>query len=403
MKVRISPGHINGRIIAPPSKSCCHRSLICSALSDGPCLIENIEMSDDINATMDCLKALGADIIKSEDNSFKIIPLIKKDTAPLFNCRESGSTLRFMIPVALSQYDDVIFTGSSRLIERGIDVYHEIFKKCNITYNQNNNIIHISGKLQPGKFELPGNVSSQYVSGLLFSLPLLENDSTVKLISPVESRPYINITIDILKNFNIEIAEINENEFFIRGNQKYKSTEYTVPGDWSNGAALLCYNYFGSGAQIENLDESSLQGDKRCIEIFNSLNEGYFKTDISDCPDLAPVLFAFASLKHGGLFTGTKRLKIKECDRGECMKTSLEKFGLKAEIFDNFVKIYPGKPIPPNKPLDSFNDHRIVMALTFLLSFTGGYIENAEAVNKSFPSFFEILKKAGLDIEYEDK
>ena len=401
MKAIIKPSHLYGTISAPPSKSIAHRAMICAALASGKSVISNLSESQDLLATADCIRALGAEIRKIE-NASEVTGIRKKNSGIVaLSCRESGSTLRFLIPVACALYENSIFEGSTRLIERGIGVYEDIFKNRGIKISKSKDSISFSGQLTSGEYTLPGNVSSQFVSGLMFALPLLCGDSKITVIPPVESKPYIDITLSILHEFGIEIAECGENTYFVRGNQKYTSKNITVEGDWSNSAVFFALNALGAGITVSGLSGSSLQGDRvigRNIELLKTEKP---VIDISACPDLAPVLFALAGAMHGAEFIGTARLKIKESDRSASMRDELLKFGIKAEIDDNRVIILKSDLKPPLDIICSHNDHRIVMACTLLLSKTGGTIDGIEAVSKSFPDFFDVLSSLGLEVSYE--
>ena len=399
MDVVINPCTLRGTVKAPPSKSYAHRALICAALA-GEGAVSEIEYSQDISATLDCIEALGAKIEKNE-NAVKILTREKAENPCVFNCRESGSTLRFFIPVAAALSDSAVFTGEPRLIERGIGIYEKLFSQKGITVEKSETEIKINGRLRNGAYEMAGNVSSQFATGLLLALPLLPGDSTLKITPPVESRPYIDITLDVLQKFGIEITEKAKNDFYIKGGQTYKRTDMTIPGDWSNAAALLAFNAVGGDVTVTGLDENSVQGDRFCVEAFKMLEKENAVVDVSDCPDLAPVLFAAAAAKNGAVFTGTKRLAIKESDRASSMAEELRKFGIKTENAENSVRVYGCTLKTPDVPLSAHNDHRIVMALSLLASVTGGKINGAQAISKSYPRFFETLQSLGAEVQIE--
>ncbi|MBQ6569015.1 MAG: 3-phosphoshikimate 1-carboxyvinyltransferase [Clostridia bacterium] len=399
MNAEIKPGKAVGTAAAPPSKSFAHRLMICAALAQGESTVRGISKSEDMLATLDCIKALGAKFDLQGD-TLKVNGSCKKATPPVvFNCRESGSTLRFFIPLSLVFADNVCFKGSARLMERGVGVYEDILTLA--SFEKNPDSINISGKLAPGEYTVPGNISSQYISGLLFALPLLEGTSKVTVVPPIESRPYIDITLSVLEQFKIVIKEISDGVFKIEGGQKYKSRDITVEADWSNAAFLHAFNCIGGNVTVSGLNYNSIQGDKICLEHFKAIERSMPVIDISDCPDLGPVLFALAAAKNGAVFTGTARLKIKECDRGEAMAQELAKFGIKTAINENSITVHGGKLSAPALPLCGHNDHRIVMALSVLSSITGAKIEGAQAVSKSYPDFFETLKTLGLEVIYE--
>lgn len=399
MTVTVLKSVANGTVQAPPSKSFAHRMLICAALSKGKSVIKNIDFSQDISATVNCLTGLGANF--SYSNSTVALNGIQNGRLnnTVLNCNESGSTLRFLIPLCLLFNKEITLCGTERLFARSLDIYEEIFKKENIKYTKTKNSITLNGKLSGGEYALKGNISSQFISGLMFALPNIENDSTIKIIGKKESAPYIDLTVDALNTFGVKIEKVSENEYFIKGNQTFKPQNIMVEGDYSNAAFLEAFNYLGGNVTVTGLKESSLQGDKVYKEHFKSLNGSFSKIDLSNCPDLSIILMALAAVKHGAEFTGTKRLAIKESNRGVAFSTELKKFGINSEVLENKITVNKGNLLCPNEPLCSHNDHRIVMALTVLLSITGGKIEGAEAVNKSFPNFFEKVKELGIKVE----
>ena len=402
MNKRILISSVNGKVLAPPSKSYAHRILISSALSKHDTTIDNVELSNDIIATLNCLKALGTSY--EYDHKLKSLKLsnnlVKSD---LFDCIESGSTLRFMIPIAIVENGNATFTGTKRLMERGIGIYEEIFNEQGIKYSKDETSIKVEGKLNPGSYKVLGNVSSQFISGLLFSLPLLNGDSLIEIIPPIESIDYILITIDVLSRFGIEIKDdLVNNRLFIKGNQKYLGINSVVEGDYSNAAFLDAFNYLGGNVYVDGLNELSLQGDKAYIKYFKTLKEFDMPTlDISNTIDLGPILFVMASLLNGAKFVGTKRLQIKESDRVKCVCDELVKFGVEYEIGDNYCIIKKSNLHKPTCMISSHNDHRLVMAFTVMLSKFGGVIENTDAVNKSFPTFFEVVRKLGIEVQDE--
>lgn len=395
----INPTSFRGEVVAPPSKSYAHRLIICAALAKGTSTITNVSMSQDILATIDCVKALGADVAV-EGSTVTVTgcgmqPYRHAESPVSFPCRESGSTLRFMIPIALSAYDNVSFSGSERLLERGIVAYESMFEYSGISTVSDATTLSFKGTVKSGTYRIKGNISSQYISGLLFALPLLPEDSKLIVLPPVESSDYIYITLDCLRRFGIEVREFKPYCFYIKGNQHYKAKNLTVEGDWSNAAFFHAMNYINpeNHVKVSGLSKTSYQGDKVAPEYMFALSKGFATMDLNNCPDLAPVLFAVAAAYHGGEFMGTKRLAIKECNRAEAMKAELKKMGIRVDIKVNSVTVHPGKLHAPKEIIDCHNDHRIVMAMTLLLSLFGGEITDSEAVRKSFPDFFEVLEK----------
>lgn len=404
MNVKILPSKGNGIFNAPPSKSIAHRFLICAGLCEGESIIENVPFSDDIKATLDCLSAIGA---KYEilGNSVKIKGINIRNISDniILPCRESGSTLRFFIPFCLLFDKEVTFKGSEKLFSRPLSVYEDIFEKQKIAFTRGKDFIKISGLLCSGKYELLGDISSQFVSGLLFALPLMEQDSEIKLISDVESRSYIELTIEALRTFGIEVEQKSETNLYIKGKQSYRAAFVTVEGDYSNSAFFEALNLFGSSIEISGLKEESLQGDKIYKKYFPALENSGEILDISDCPDLGPILFAVTVAKKGGGFVGTRRLRLKESDRACSMAEELSKFGARVTVDENSVNVDSFNFHAPKEPLWGHNDHRIVMACAVLLTLTGGILEGAEACKKSFPNFFDELKKLGFNIETSDR
>ena len=413
MRVRFEKSEAKGRVIAPPSKSIAHRLLIACALAYGKSEVKGISESEDMLATLDCIKALGINVEKdgdivridsnganenkiSEDTRFE-----KNEEKRIFNCRESGSTLRFFIPIASAFFGKSTFEGSQRLIERGVCIYEETLKEHGVRVSVEKEKINVCGRLGSGAYTLEGNVSSQYVSGLMFALPLLDGDSEIRVKEPVESRAYIDMTIAVLKEAGVDIVEKERNVFFVKGNQKYRCGKYCVEGDWSNAAMLLALGEIGGKVGVCGLDENSVQGDKICKEIFKKLDEDNPVVDLANCPDLAPICFVVAAIKNGAKFTGTRRLKIKESDRAAAMAQELEKFGIDVDVYKNEVVVHKNEIKTPCCDICGHNDHRIVMACSVLLSKTGGYINGAEAVKKSFPNFFEKLGELGVKYEIE--
>lgn len=398
MRIEIRPSTLCGEIIAPPSKSIAHRFLICGALSRGECRINRVSESEDMKATIGCLSSLGANVQRERDTVTIFCGLNPQKEVTL-DCIESGSTLRFMIPVALaSGAEKITFKGSERLIARGVEVYQEVFADKGVRIEKDKNEIVVSGTLESGNYVLRGDVSSQYVTGLMLSLATLNSDSTIEILPPVESRPYIDMTIAVLEKFGVKIEETEKNKFFVKGGQRFAGGAYDVEGDWSNGAILLALNSFGSHIEVTGLDENSVQGDKVCVEIFRALEKGNATIDLSDCPDLAPIAFVVAAEKNGATFTGTERLKIKESDRAAVMAEELAKFGARVDVFDDYVVVHKAELHASSKEIRSHNDHRIAMSLAVLMTKYGGVLDGAEAVKKSFPDFFDVMKRAGAKV-----
>lgn len=401
MVVRIEKSVAQGKVSAPPSKSMAHRALLCGALSKQS-RIYNLAASEDIKATLSCLKALGAKV-EEIDGGVRIgslDPFNAPENAELF-CNESGSTLRFFIPLCMLSGKKIVLKGSERLFERPLSVYEEICKEQGIELVKEKNSVTVCGRLKSGSYSVAGNISSQFITGLLFALPLLEGDSKLEVTGKFESASYIALTLSALKDFGIEIKR-EQNVFYIKGSQSYQNADYTVEGDMSNAAFLEGFNLLGGKVCVEGINKNTLQGDRVYKTMYRELSSGKKQFDLSDCPDLAPVMFALAAAHGGANFTGTARLKIKESDRAAAMAEELSKLGIESEIYENSVVIKKGELAAPKEMLSGHNDHRIVMALSLLLTKTGGSIDEAQAVKKSYPDFFEAIKTLGIGMEKYD-
>ena len=428
MTVTILPSKANGKIEAPPSKSMAHRLLICAGLAGGTSVIQNIDFSEDILATIDCLRALGIEIscgdrcatVRNPLRAGENLPEKAKVIPATLDCRECGSTLRFMIPLCLMSGQTYLLRGSRTLFTRPLTVYEDICRKQGLTFIKEGDQLTVSGRLKAGEYEIPGNISSQFVSGLLFTLPLLEGDSRIRLIPPVESRSYIGMTMQAQEEFGVCTEWEDDLTIRIRGGQKYRPQKTRVEGDYSNAAFFEALNLAGGNVTVEGLKADSLQGDRVYRQHLERIREGYAEIDLSDCPDLGPVLIAAAALQHGAKFTGTRRLKIKESDRGLAMRQELDKMGVTVETEENEIFAHAGaecreEPADeecfgkasglrrPKEPLDGHNDHRIVMALAVMLTKTGGTIRGAEAVRKSLPDFWDRLAELGVEMRVEQE
>ena len=397
--IEIKKSKASGKVMVPPSKSYAHRLLIAAALTNKRCTVSNIELSNDIHATINCLETLGKKVTFNKNKvTVETIKTLKElENVLTFDCLESGSTLRFFIPIALILGKTVIFKGTEKLLSRGINVYEEICKQQNINVVKEPNQITFSGLLKPSTFDIPGNISSQFITGLLFALPLLDGDSYLNITTNLESSNYIDITLDVLRLSGIEIVNV-DNRYIIKGSQEYQVSNFIVEGDYSNAAFLDSFNYLEGSVELIGLKENSMQGDKIYKKYFKLLSCGYTKIDLQNCIDLGPILFVMASIFHGAHFINTNRLKIKESNRINDLAIELNKFGINVEEYDNEVIIKKQEVRSPQEPVDGHNDHRIVMALSVLLTLTGGYIEGENAINKSYPTFFEDLKHIGIEV-----
>lgn len=399
MIATIEKGTAYGRVEAPPSKSVSHRYLICGALSGGS-VIENVAFSEDIKATLNCLSALGAEyeIDGSTVKTGGISPDKAIKSAELF-CNESGSTLRFLIPLCLLFGQKITLKGTERLMSRSLAVYKDMCLSQGIEFTEDKESVTVCGKLTPGKYSVRGDVSSQFISGLMFALPLLPDDSIIDITGALESGSYLGMTVKALAEFGVRISRTDEHTIFIKGNQTYKPRTLRVEGDYSNAAFFEAFNSVGGNVAVAGLKKDTCQGDAVYRRLFGKLVRGCPEIDISDCPDLAPVLMAVAAANNGVRLTGTHRLKIKESDRGAAMAEELAKFGCNTEVWENEITVHSRVLKTPELPLSAHNDHRIVMALSLLCSITGGSIYGAEAVNKSFPDYFRKLASLGIKVE----
>ncbi len=398
MTKRIEKSKAEGVVNAPASKSIAHRMLICAAMCKGKCRIDGIPSCEDVLATIDCLRALGVEI--EYDGRYATvhgIDFTKAKPSGTLNCRESGSTLRFLIPLAMLSGNEVIFTGSERLMERPQSIYENIAKEYGLTFIRDNKSITVKGPLTAGEYFIDGSISSQFITGLLLAFSTLSGDSKIIINHVIESRPYVDLTVDAMSKFGVRIYNDTDWSFYIFGGQEYKEKNLSVEGDWSGAAFLEAFNHIGGAVRIDGLNRESRQGDRICTKLFERLDNGFSEINIEDCPDLAPILFTVAAIKNGGKFYGTKRLKIKESDRAEVMKEELSKFGAELLIEENAVTVLKRELHAPSVRLLGHNDHRIVMSLAVLCSIYGGTIEGCEAVAKSYPEFFEDIKSLGIE------
>ena len=392
------PSILKGVIDAPPSKSMAHRYLIGAALSGEKCTLTGIDYSEDILASIDCLKALGADVSIDNDTVTVDPKGFMQCENPVLECRESGSTLRFFIPLALCLGKSVTLCGSERLFERPLVVYEKLCRENGFTFNKDKTSVTLCGKLESGNYKIQGNISSQFITGLIFALVYLKNDATIEIIPPFESRSYIDLTISALKSFGADVFFADEYKIDIK-TSKLHSFEGKIEGDYSNAAFLDAFNRIGSDVKVSNLKSDSLQGDRVFFDYFDKIVNGVPTLDISDCPDLGPILFALAALKNGAVFTGTDRLKAKESDRGSAMHEELVRLGGGLVFGDNVITVPKQELRYKNEMLDGHNDHRIVMAMSVILSKLGGAIKGVEAVRKSYPNFFEDIRQLGAEVD----
>ena len=419
MDAKLSVSHIGGSLAVPPSKSAAHRAVLCAALADGASRIDNIEYSDDIRATLDAVAQLGAKVARGERSvtiqgcggGFATV------TRPVF-CNESGSTLRFLIPVFSLTAQKIRFTGAGRLFARPQEIYRALFEKQGLKFEQAADGLTIFGRLRPGVFTLPGDVSSQFISGLLFALPLLDGDSRLCLKPPVESRSYIEMTRAAQSRFGVASAWLDEYTLAVPGGQAYRPRDMAIEGDWSQAAFPAALGVLAGDVTVTGLEPGTLQGDavildilRRCggraeavpggVRFQKSALHGT-KIDLADCPDLGPILMALGLLCEGEtVITNAGRLRLKESDRIAAMEQELRKLGGQIESDGGTVTVRRSALHAPAGPLWGHNDHRVVMSLTVLAAAAGlpVQIDGAEAVAKSWPGFFAAVRQLGVEVQ----
>ena len=431
MKIKIKPSILNGKIEIPPSKSYSHRAVIAAALAEGEkkSKIDNLKFSVDITTTTDIMENWGAKINR-EESSLEIIgngeKVVPKDK--YVQCNESGSTIRFLIPIGITDENELIFDGKGKLVDRPLDSYYRIFDKQGIFYkNENGKLpLTVNGKLKAGNYEIDGNISSQFITGLLYALPLLEGDSKLTINKNLESKGYIDLTLEILKLAGIEIVNNDYKSFDIKGNQIYKPFDYTVEGDYSQVAFWIVAGIISANRDNEmkclHVNKNSLQGDREIIEIVTRMGanleifEDYVivkpsKTkgtviDISQCPDIAPILTVLAALSEGETrIINGERLRIKESDRITSIKTELNKLGANVTEEEDSLIIQGVENFNGGVTVNAWNDHRIAMSLAVASSRCEKEIilEEAESVRKSYPHFWDDFVKMGGEIEIIEK
>lgn len=411
----ISPKKLCGIVTVPPSKSELHRVIICAALSKGTSTIYPVELSNDVLATVNAVKALGASakfidgkLVVNGNNTFK-----SKDIS--INCDESASTLRFLIPISSLSGTEVTFLGSDSLSKRPIDTYLNVLPKQGVSIKlleEKAFPLKVKGKIKPGKIELPGNISSQFISGLLLVLPLLNSDSEIILTTPLESSGYVDLTLDVMKSFSVEVRK-TKTGFFIRGSQNYKAREYKIEGDWSSAAFWILAGALGGNIEIKGLSLNSKQPDKSILSVVSrfggnisfiddvlKVSGGNLKaTEVysAQFPDLVPVL-AILGARSMGLtrIWGASRLKFKESNRLDAMYNCLKKINVNIEKTDDGLLISGGNQFKGSR-LDCFEDHRIVMAMAIAGTVSDGktVLKDAQSIRKSYPEFFDHFERLG--------
>ena len=391
--VKINNSILNGEVVIPPSKSAAHRALICSFLAGGG-TVKPIIPSKDMQATVGVIEAL-------------------KDGESTLDCIESGSTVRFMIPVAAALGRNVTFTGQGSLLDRTIGEYLELLPAHNVSVKSDGKLpMEISGQLENGSYEVSGDVSSQYITGLLLALPNLEGDSAVILKTPLQSKPYVDMTVKVMSDYGVVVKETDFG-YLIHGSQTFKKLNYTVEGDWSHSAFFLVAGTIGGDVTVSGLDMNTTQGDKAILDVLKSfgaeveLNDNSVRcvksklngTDIdaTDIPDLVPIIAVLAAFSDGQtVIKGAQRLRFKESDRIESVVENLRHIGADVTETEDGMIINGGARLHSAK-LKGYNDHRIVMAFSVAALFLDGEteIDDAMSINKSYPSFFEDYNRIG--------
>ena len=387
MDVRIIPRRLSGSVTPPPSKSYAHRMVLAELLAGCEAFSVSPELSDDIRATLSCAEAL------------------RRGAFPALDCGESGSTLRFLLPIALALRGGGAFSGRGRLMQRPLTPYFDIFTEKGIEWRQDGDTLTVRGKLAPGEYRLPGDVSSQFVTGLLFALPVLDGDSVIRLTSPLQSAAYVEMTLETLRQSGVSVERPDAQTFEIPGGQRYLAPETPVEADWSQAAFWQAANFLGNRVKILGLNPKSVQGDRVILKLFREMANPAplpVEIDLSGIPDLLPPLAVMAAWRDITRFTHAGRLRLKESDRLESVARLLCAFGVSVKTGPDWMSVCGGIP-ERNEPLtvDGCHDHRIVMAAAILATVWDApvTIQGAEAVGKSYPDFFTHYRQLGGQVE----
>lgn len=394
MDITIHPKKLSGTITAIPSKSQAHRLLICAAFSDAPTKLICPAINQDIEATAACLRALGAKITRSEDG-YKVLPVKDLPHKAVLNCNESGSTLRFMLPITGALGVDTTFELAGRLPYRPLSPLWEELERMGCQLSRpTENTIRIEGKLRAGEYNIDGSVSSQFITGLLYAAALMDGKSTIHVTGKLESRPYVEMTQHALAAFDVD-----SKDFTVIGSRPFRSPgKLAVEGDWSNGAFFLAAQKLGSDITVSGLLPHSSQGDRKCAELLTKLGDQII-VDAADIPDLVPILAVTAGALSGATFKNIARLRLKESDRVATVAAMIESLGGKMAISENEMQVFPGKY--HGCTIDAAGDHRIAMAAAIAATVADGPVTilGAQCVAKSYPTFWEEYKKLGGSYE----
>ena len=390
MDITIHPRKLSGTIQAIPSKSQAHRLLICAAFSDGPVQLICPAVNQDIEATAGCLNALGAEIVRTP-NGYSIQPVGALPEKAVLDCKESGSTLRFMLPIAAALGIDTTFIMAGRLPQRPLSpLWEELERMGTVLSRPTENTLHCTGQLRCGAYSIDGGVSSQFITGLLFALALLPGESTLNVTGKVESKPYIQMTEQALMLFGVETSGYR----FKNCRPFHSPGTVAVEGDWSNGAFFLGAKALGNSIEISGLCDDSAQGDRAAKTLMDQLQE-HITVSGADIPDLIPILAIVAGAKKGAAFENIGRLRLKESDRIESTKQMLQALGAKVQVSGDTMTVFPA--VYQGCIIDSKNDHRIAMAAAIASTVATGPVTvlGAECVSKSYPDFWSEFEKSG--------
>ena len=391
MDIIITPRHLKGTVHAIASKSQAHRLLICAAFADQESMLYCPETNLDITATVNCLNALGASISRTV-NGYHIIPVREIPSTAFLPCGESGSTLRFMLPIVGALGIDGIFEMEGRLPQRPITDLQREMERMGCNFNKPSPAeLRCSGRLHAGEYHIAGNVSSQYITGLLFAMALMDGESRLHISGKLESQPYVQMTQAALAMFDVDTKG-----YQVVGNRPFHSPgNISVEGDWSNGAFFLVAQALGNSITVTNLNADSYQGDKAVLPLIEELNKHDHIISSADIPDLVPILSVLSAAKHGATFTDIQRLRLKESDRVASVMDMLSALGIQSVADHSTLTIYPGQF--HGGVIDSNNDHRIAMAAAIAASVASSPVTilNANCVSKSYPSFWEEYRNLG--------
>ncbi len=417
MRVKVYPSVVSGSITPPASKSLLHRSIICACMAKGESTIKNVIYSKDVEATLRAFESLGVKVIRDRNQIIIISDGYDSFTEDVsIDCNESGSTIRFLIPV-LSNNKNAYFKGKSSLISRPMNIYEDIFNHQGLLFKRHTDYIETKGRISSGYYQIPGDISSQFISGLLFILPVLDGDSIIEITGNFESSSYVDMTVKILNEFGIKVEKIGP-KFFVQGNQKYQNSSVKVESDYSQLAFFAVLGIVNNDIEIRNISSDSLQPDKQILAIIEQmgglieqLDDSLYihrsqttgiTIDLSQCPDIGPILGVLAACSNGTTnIINAKRLVIKESNRLLSTYEVLKEFGVDVLMSEDSLTIHGSMQLNANE-LDSFNDHRMAMSIAIAATIASSpiIINRAEAIEKSYPTFYQDLASLGVRIEF---